>query len=192
VHYRLAVGNAKDGYWISISIKPPSNNFMTKVQLSTKSDAFLSTHILLSLINFVNLLYSTSKMALPRHSRVSYKSWMDEQKLVMDSLQTINFTFPAVTWKNIAWSFSMPLWCNKHLPRKSTIYCFAFFGMFVSRVLSGVASSQNWAGKPLDFKQATVFVFDTASQTTKRQETKKFGEMAPLPTSMRVLQPFFA
>jgi len=26
---------------------------------------------------------------------------MDEQKFVIDSLQTINFTFPAVTWKNI-------------------------------------------------------------------------------------------
>jgi len=31
---------------------PASNNFWTQVQLSTKSDAFLSTNILLSLIFF--------------------------------------------------------------------------------------------------------------------------------------------
>jgi len=53
--------------------------------------------------------------------------------------------------------------------------------MFVSiRVLSGVASLQNWAGKSFDFKQATVFVFDTASQTTKRQETQDiWGKWPP-------------
>jgi len=52
---RLAVGYAKDDYLILISIRPASNNFRTKVQLSTKSDAFLSTHILLSL----NKIFST-------------------------------------------------------------------------------------------------------------------------------------
>jgi len=50
--------------------------------------------------------------------------------LVIDSLQTTNFTFSAVTcWKNILWSFSMPLWCNKFLPGQSArIYCFEFLG----------------------------------------------------------------
>jgi len=57
---RLAVGYAKDNYWISISIRPPSNNFGTKVELSTKSGAFLSIHILLPLINFFNLLHRIS------------------------------------------------------------------------------------------------------------------------------------
>ena len=44
------------------------------------------------------------------------KNWMDEQKLVNDSLQITNFTFPSVTGKNIVWSFSMPLWCNENIP----------------------------------------------------------------------------
>jgi len=43
-------------------------------------------------------------------------------------------TFPAVTWKNVVWSFSMPVLCNKHLPGKgaSIIIVLEFFGMFVS------------------------------------------------------------
>ena len=47
---------------------------------------------------------------------------------------TANFTFPAVTWKNIVSSFSMPLWCNKHIPGQSAsmTIAFEFFGMFVS------------------------------------------------------------
>jgi len=64
------------GFHISIFSNTPlpaSNNFWTKVQLSTKSDAFSSTNILLSLIIFFNLVYSISKIALPRYSRVSYK-----------------------------------------------------------------------------------------------------------------------
>jgi len=59
------------------------------------------------------------------------KNWMDEN-LVIDSLQTSRFAL----WrgKNIVWSFSMPLWCNKHLPGQSAsiIIAFEFFGMFVS------------------------------------------------------------
>jgi len=59
------------------------------------------------------------------------KNWMDEN-LIIDSLQTSRF----VLWrgKNIVWSFSMPLWCNKHLPGQSAsiIIAFEFFGMFVS------------------------------------------------------------
>ena len=36
--------------------------------------------------------------------------------------------------ENIVWSFSMPLWCNKHLPGQgpNIIIAFEFFGMFVS------------------------------------------------------------
>ena len=47
------------------------------------------------------------------------------------------FRFPFIaifTFPNIAWSFSMPLWCNKHLPGQSAsiTIAFKFFGMFVS------------------------------------------------------------
>jgi len=46
---------------------------------------------------------------------------MDEQKLVVvtDSLQSTSFTFLAVTWRNIVWSFSVPMWWNKHFPGQS-------------------------------------------------------------------------
>jgi len=71
------------------------------------------------------------------------KNWTDEN-LVVDSLQI--FTFPAVTWKNIVWSFSMPLWCNKHLPGQtaSIIIAFEFFDMFVSTRTPSVFL---WGGK---------------------------------------------
>ena len=126
---RLAVGYAKDDYLILISIRPASNNFRTKVQLRTKSDAFLSTHILLSL-NKIFSTYCTVFLKLRYGDMAVFrtKNWMNEQKLVIDSLQTMNFTFPAVMWKNIVWSFSTSLWCNEDLPGKSTIYCFEFFG----------------------------------------------------------------
>ena len=55
-----------------------------------------------------------------------------DDKLAIDSLQTANLTFAVATWKSIVSSFSTPLWCNKHLPGPSAIYCFEFFGMFVS------------------------------------------------------------
>jgi len=43
-----------------------------------------------------------------------------------------NFTFPAVTWKNIFWSFSMPLWCNNLLPGQSaSIHSFEFFAVLL-------------------------------------------------------------
>jgi len=124
-------GNGIPHLFFSNAPLPASNNYWTKVQLSTKSDAFLSTIILLSLICFFNLLHGISKIALPRYSRVSYKKlngWKFGHWL------TANFTFPAVTWKNIVWSFSMPLWCNKHLPEQgaSIIIVLEFFGMFVS------------------------------------------------------------
>jgi len=69
----------------------PATNFWTKGQLSTKSDAFLSTNILLSLIIFFNLLYSISKIALPRYGRVSHKTTCKYENLVIDSLQTSQF-----------------------------------------------------------------------------------------------------
>ena len=105
---------------------PTSNNFWTKVQLSTKSDSFLSTNTLLSLIIFFNLLYSISKIVLPRYSRISYKILNVSE---FGHWLTANFTF-----LNIIRSFSMPLWCNKHLPRQSAsvIIAFEIFGMFVS------------------------------------------------------------
>ena len=82
---------------------PASNNFWTKIQLSKKSDAFLSAKILLSLIIFFNLLYSISKIVLPRYSRVSYKKlngW--EFGLCLTA------NFPAVTWKILSDYFQCP------------------------------------------------------------------------------------
>jgi len=42
-----------------------------------------------------------------------------------------------------------------------------FLGCLSLRAPSGVASPQILGGKSFDFKRATVFVFDTASQSTK-------------------------
>jgi len=90
---------------------------------------FFSTHILLSLQNFFNLLHSISKIALSEYSRVSYKKLNGYAGEVRHWLAA-NFTFPAVMWKNIVWSFSMPLWCNKHLPEQSaSIHCFEFLAV---------------------------------------------------------------
>ena len=80
---------------------------------------------------FFNGLCGISKIALPRYSRVLYKKlngWKFGHWL------TANFTFPSVTWRNIVWSFSMPLWCNRHLQgqRVSIIIALEFFGVFVS------------------------------------------------------------
>ena len=96
---------------------PASNHFWTKVQLSRKSDAFLWTNILLSPIIVFNLLYSISKIALPWYSRVSYRKLNGWE---FGDWLTANLRFPAVTWKTIVWSFSMPMWCNKHLPGQNT------------------------------------------------------------------------
>jgi len=77
---------------------------------------------------FFNLLYSMSKILLPPHTRVSYKKLRE-----FGHWLTANFTFPAVRWKDIVWSFSMPLWCNKHFPGQnaSIAIAFEFFDMFV-------------------------------------------------------------
>jgi len=82
-------------------------------------------------------LYSISKIALPRYSRVSYKNLNEWE---FGYWRTANFTFPAVTWKNIVWSFPMPWWCNKQLPGQSAsiIIAFEFFGMFVSTRIPSV------------------------------------------------------
>jgi len=47
--------------------------FLDKSSAQHETRFFLSTNILLSPIIFFNLLYSISKIALPRYSRVSYK-----------------------------------------------------------------------------------------------------------------------
>jgi len=47
--------------------------FLDKSSAQHETRCFLSTNILLSLIIFFNLLYSISKIALPRYSRVSYR-----------------------------------------------------------------------------------------------------------------------
>ena len=104
---------------------PASNNFWTKIQLSKKSDAFLSANILLTLIIFFNLLYSISKIDIVAFRT---KNWMDEN-LVVGSRQT---SLSRRDVENIVWSFSMPLWCNKQLPGQTASITFEFFGMFVS------------------------------------------------------------
>jgi len=52
VYFIFGVRTAFHTSFLTIHPLPASNNFWTKVQLSTKSDAFLSTIILLSLIIF--------------------------------------------------------------------------------------------------------------------------------------------
>jgi len=101
----FAVGHAKDDYWLASDL--PATIFGQKFSSARNQMLFLSIHVLLSLINLFNLLYRTAKIAWRRHTVVTFrtKNWMDEQKVVVDSLQTMNFIFPAVTWKNIVSSF---------------------------------------------------------------------------------------
>ena len=72
--------------------------------------------------NFFNLPYSITKTALPRYSRVSYQKlngWEFGHWL------TANFTFPRCDVEKY-WPFSMPLWCNQHLPGQSASIIIAF------------------------------------------------------------------
>ena len=68
-----------------------SNNFWTKVELSTKSDAFLLTNILLSLLAFFSI-YCTVFLKLRYRDIVAFrtKNWIYET-LVIDSQQTLRF-----------------------------------------------------------------------------------------------------
>jgi len=129
---RLAGGYAKDDYWSDLSEAIFGQTFS-----SARNQTLFSTHILVSLQKFFNLLYSISKIALSRYSRISYKKlngYAREVGLLLDA----NFIFPAVTWKNIVWSFSMPLWCNKHLPGQSaSIHCFEFLAVLQVRLFWG-------------------------------------------------------
>jgi len=103
---------------------PASNNFWTKIQLSTKSDVFLSTNILLSLIKLFQPTCSSLYLKLRDRDIVAFRTKIEWMRIW--SWLTANFTFPAVTWKNIVWSFSMPLWCNKNLPGQSVSIIIAF------------------------------------------------------------------
>ena len=97
---------------------PASKNFWTKIQLSKKSDAFLSANILLSLIIFFNLLYSISKTALPRYSRVSYKKLNG--------------------WEFVRWltaNLTFPLWRGK--------YCLTIFNALVMQYTTSRANCQH-------------------------------------------------
>jgi len=113
---------------------PASNNFWTKVSSARNQMLFINQYCAVSNIFFLS--YCTVFLKLQYHDKVAFrtKHWMNEN-LVNDS--TANFTFTAVTWKNIIWSFSVPLWCNNlpgHLPGQSTsiFTAFKFFDMFVS------------------------------------------------------------
>jgi len=84
---------------------PVSNSFWTKVQLSTKSDAFPSTNILLSLIIFST--YCTVYLKLRYRDIVAFRNtklngWAFGHWL------TANFTYPAVTWKILSDHFQRP------------------------------------------------------------------------------------
>ena len=148
---RSAVGYAIDVYWLASDLS--ATNFGQKFS-PTHNQMFFSTRILLSIIIFFNFLYNIinttakandttdilqtdilqtllhniSKIALLRYSRVSFKKLNGWE---VGHWLTANFTFPAVTRKNIVWyNFR----CNKHLPGQSAsiIIAFEFFGMFVS------------------------------------------------------------
>ena len=106
---------------------PASNNFLSKVQLSKKSEAFLSANILLSLIIFST--YCTVFLKLRYHDIVAFRTKIECRLWEFGHWLTASFTSP-----NIVWSFLMPLWCNKHLPGQSAniLIVFEFWGMFVS------------------------------------------------------------
>jgi len=119
------------------------------------------------------------KIALPRYRRVSYKklsAWAGGEKLVIDSLQTTNFTFPAVTcWKNIVRSFSVPLWCNEHPPGQTS-----FLGCLSLRVPGHTQPTNLGRANVLTLSEQQYFVFDTASQSTKWQEALEIlGVISP-------------
>ena len=102
--------------------------FLDKSSAQHEIRSFFSIYILLSLQNVFNLLYNISKIALPRYSHVSYKKWNGWAE--DGHWLATNFTAPAVMWKNIFWSFSIPFGCNKHLLGQSAnIHCFAFFAV---------------------------------------------------------------
>jgi len=118
---RLAVGYAEDDCRSDLPEKKFGQAFCW-----ARNQAIFLTHILLSLQTFLNLLHSISKVALSGCGHVSYKKMNGYAGEVRHWL-VANFTFPAVTWKNIVWSFPMPLWCSKHLPEQSaSIHCFEF------------------------------------------------------------------
>jgi len=122
----FGVGTAFSHVFFRDTPLPASGNFWAKVQLSTKSDAFLSTNILLSLNLFSTYCTVLRKLRYCDMGRVSYKKLNGRE---FGNWLTANFRFPAVTWKNIVWSFLMPLWCNKYLPGQnaSRIIAFEFF-----------------------------------------------------------------
>jgi len=92
-----AVGYAKDGYWWDL----PETTFGQKFS-SARNQTLFSTYFLLSPQKFFNLLYSISKIALPRYSRVLNKvEWMSRRSCFW---LAANFIFPAE-----------PLWRGKTL-----------------------------------------------------------------------------
>jgi len=107
------VAPPNENVWLRPCTPACQKQFLDKSTAQHEIRCFFIDHYSAVSNNFFNLLYSISKIALPRYSRVSYNKlnvWKFGHCL------TANFTFPAVTWKNIVWSFLMPLWCNKHHP----------------------------------------------------------------------------
>jgi len=122
---RLAVGYAKDDYWSDL----PETIFGQMFNSARNQTLFFDPYSAASRKIFQPTVYSDSKIALPRYSRVSNTKLNGRAEEIGHWL-TANFTFPAVTWKNVFWSFSMLLWCNEHFPGSNTsIHCFEFFAV---------------------------------------------------------------
>ena len=90
---------------------------------------------------------------------------------------TANFTFPAVTRANIVWSFSIPLWCNKHLSGQNAriIIAFEFFGVFVST--RKLAQAFFWRRKSCACFRNNISLFRPSkaiSMDKRRQQSTRF------------------
>jgi len=126
---RLAVGYAKDDNWV-ISIRPASNNFWTNVRLSTESDAFSSTHILLSLMKVFQTSVHYFWNCVTWYSGISYKQ-LNGWAADVGSLTRYKLHISSCDVGKHSLIIFNPLWWDKHLPGQS-VHCFKFFGMFVS------------------------------------------------------------
>jgi len=104
--------------------------------------AVLNKILFVNAQHFLKLRYRDTVVFRTKNEWMS-RSWS------FDSLQTINYTFPAVAcWKSIVWSFSVLWWCNENLTGPSaSIYFSSFLECLSLRVPSGVASPQIWGGQ---------------------------------------------
>ena len=113
---------------------PASNNFWTKVQLSTKQDAFLATSILLSLIIFTN--YCTAFLKFRYRDIVAFctKNWMDVNFVSdLDLLQTSRF--PLWRGKILSNHFEPP--CDGKVHNCFRVFWYVFLYAYPKRFMGG-------------------------------------------------------